>query len=43
MDGPGDEQWIDDGRRLLVEFCEALQGRYGAVVTEPWWGEDLAL
>jgi len=27
MDGPGSQQWIDDGRRLLAEVREALHGR----------------
>lgn len=40
MDGPGDERWLDDGRRVLAELREALQGRYEIVVTEPWWGDE---
>jgi hypothetical protein len=42
MDGPGDEQWLDDARRLLAELREALQGRYEVVVIDPWWGEEPA-
>ncbi len=43
IEGPGDELWRDEGRRLLAELREALDGRYEVVATEAWWGEDPAL
>jgi hypothetical protein len=43
IDGPGEEQWLDDGRRLSSELRDAVEGRFEVIVTEPWWGAEPAL
>ncbi len=39
IDGPGDQEWLYEGKGILRELREALSDRYEIVVTEPWWGE----
>jgi hypothetical protein len=39
VEGPGDQQWLDEGVDLLRRCREELQPNYEVVVTEPWWGE----
>lgn len=36
IDGPGDGEWLNEGRRLLGALRSAL-GTATVVVTEPWW------
>lgn len=40
MEGPGDPDWLGEGKRLLAETRTALAGSCRLVVTEPWWGEE---
>jgi hypothetical protein len=40
MAGPGDPDWLGEGRRLLAETRTALEASHRVVVTEPWWGEE---
>ena len=40
LDGPGDTDYLAEGKRLLGAVREALAGRYRVLVTEPWWGEE---
>jgi hypothetical protein len=37
LEGPGDEAWVNEGRRLLVEVRQALTGEHEVIVSEPWW------
>ena len=37
--GPGDAEWIGEGRRLLGDVRTALRQEYQVIVTEPWWVE----
>jgi hypothetical protein len=39
-EGPGDPEWIADGRGLLAELRSAVRPDYEVIVTEPWWAEE---
>jgi hypothetical protein len=40
IEGPGDEDWLSEGKRLLGEVRTALGDQHEVVVTEPWWGGE---
>jgi len=37
IDGPGDEEWLADGKRLLKEVRQALGPDYDLGANEDWW------
>lgn len=37
IDGPGDADWLAEGKILLGDVRLALQDSYEVVVTEAWW------
>lgn len=40
LEGPGDDAWLAEGRRLLSAVRAALEGQHRVVVTEPWWDQQ---
>lgn len=40
LDGPGDADWLAEGKRLLAELRDEVGDQCDVAVTEPWWGEQ---
>jgi hypothetical protein len=40
IDGPGDDEYLHEGQRLLSEVRRSLDGQYEVIVHEEWWGES---